>query len=301
MAHPEKVDLIYTWVDGSWPGHFEERQSYAENPLDMNPERYRDIHQCLRYSLRSAQMYVPWVDNIFIVTKRPQKPAWLNTDNPKVRLVHLDEFIPKRHLPTFNSNVIESYLHEIPGLNEHFISMCDDFFFFKDTPLSMFWNNDKYTVPGSLIGENNPWRIHYHSFYGLGFIEHGPHFASKTNWRKMVDMFPEKMEISRTHRFRKPDDLVTLKLYRRYMLRHHRRSSYAIPFWKYKKFFSFNMIENHPVEAQAKLDALAQLRPNAFCLNDDQENIPNPEVVDLVHSFLETNYPDPSPFEHPDI
>lgn len=299
MAGPDKVDLIYTWVDGCWPGHFESRQKYAAKPLDMNPERYRDIHQCLRFSLRSAERYLPWVDKIHIVTERPQVPPWLNVDHPRIRLVHHDEFIADRHLPTFNSNVIESCLHRLPDLNEHFISMCDDFFFFKDTPLSTFWNNGKYTVPGSLIGENNPWRIRYHSFYGLGFIEHGPHFASKTNWRNMTEFYPDEMEATRTHRFRQPDDLVTLKLYRWYMLRHHRRSSYAIPYWKYKKFFSFNMIENNVQEAREKLEALEELRPNAFCLNDDQEDNPNQEVLDMVQTFLEKHFPEPSAFEKP--
>jgi hypothetical protein len=44
----------------------------------------------------------------------------------------------------------------------------------------------------------------------------------------------------------------------------------------------------------AKLKAM---RPNFYCLNDDQRDNPNPEVVELVKEFLQQSYPDPSSFE----
>jgi hypothetical protein len=62
------------------------------------------------------------------VTASPQVPDWLNADHPQVEIVHHDAFIPAPYLPTFLSNAIESFLHLIPGLGEHFIYMCDDFF-----------------------------------------------------------------------------------------------------------------------------------------------------------------------------
>jgi hypothetical protein len=44
--------MVYTWVDGALPGHLAARQKYADKSLDMNPERYRDPFQNMRYSLR---------------------------------------------------------------------------------------------------------------------------------------------------------------------------------------------------------------------------------------------------------
>lgn len=41
----------------------------------------------------------------------------------KVRLVEESEFIPARFLPTFSSIVVESFLHAIPGIAEHFLYM----------------------------------------------------------------------------------------------------------------------------------------------------------------------------------
>ena len=45
-----------------------------------------------------------------------------------MRLVRHEEYIPKRYLPTFNSNVIELWLHQIPDLGEHFVLFNDDMY-----------------------------------------------------------------------------------------------------------------------------------------------------------------------------
>lgn len=69
---------------------------------------------------------MPWARHIYIVTNG-QVPIWLNTSHPKIRMVdHKDIFKWPEHLPTFNSLAIESHIHRIPGLSEHFIYFNDD-------------------------------------------------------------------------------------------------------------------------------------------------------------------------------
>lgn len=69
---------------------------------------------------------MPWVRYVWIVTNG-QIPLWLNVSHPKIRLVnHKDIFKWPEHLPTFNSLAIESHIHLIPGLSEHFIYFNDD-------------------------------------------------------------------------------------------------------------------------------------------------------------------------------
>ena len=46
-------------------------------------------------------------------------------------VTHEEVFKYKSHLPTLNSAAIETNLHRIPGLSEHFIYMNDDFFLGK--------------------------------------------------------------------------------------------------------------------------------------------------------------------------
>lgn len=62
-----------------------------------------------------------------LVSSKSQVPEWINQKTVKV-ITH-DQFIPKHHLPTFQSQSIEMYLDRIPGLSEHFIYTNDDIFF----------------------------------------------------------------------------------------------------------------------------------------------------------------------------
>lgn len=67
----------------------------------------------LRYSLRSAERYAPWIRRIYILTD-DQTPAWLDTSNPRVRVVSHREIMPAEILPVFNSCAIELFLPRFP-------------------------------------------------------------------------------------------------------------------------------------------------------------------------------------------
>ena len=73
--------------------------------------------QQLKYSLRSLEMFAPWIRNIYIVTNG-QVPNWINLNNNKINIIfHYQIFNSiENDLPTFNSNAIEMHLHKIPGL-----------------------------------------------------------------------------------------------------------------------------------------------------------------------------------------
>src|SRR6201999_944559 len=91
------------------------------------PERWRDNGE-LKFSLRSLHRHAPWIRRIFIVTDQ-QVPDWLDTAHPKIEIVdHRAIFPDHRFLPTFNSCVIEAFLHRIPGLSAHYLYFNDDVF-----------------------------------------------------------------------------------------------------------------------------------------------------------------------------
>ena len=50
-----KFDIVYTWVDGDEPEYIDTLNEYAEIKRDLNPERYRDGFNILKYSLRSLE------------------------------------------------------------------------------------------------------------------------------------------------------------------------------------------------------------------------------------------------------
>jgi len=125
------IDLVYLWCDAAEPDYrrrLEAELAKAKN-LDINARsmaRWLGNDE-LRYSLRSVEKFMPWVRKIFIVTDG-QTPKWLDTKNPRVKIVGHNEIIPKKYLPLFNSAAIELFIAEIPGLAEHFIYANDDMF-----------------------------------------------------------------------------------------------------------------------------------------------------------------------------
>ena len=142
------VDLVYTWVDGNDPDWHAERKRYMSNvstdTVRNNSEARWIENDELKYSLRSVEKYVPWINKIFIVTNG-QVPKWLDTSNPKIEMVFHSEIMPADALPTFNSTAIESCIHNIPNLSEHFILGNDDMLFTDYVCREDFFHNDGRT------------------------------------------------------------------------------------------------------------------------------------------------------------
>ena len=137
-----RIDFVITWVDGNDPKWRKERDYYAgiEYGEEVhNQSRYRDW-DTLRYWFRGIEKFAPWVNKIFFVTLG-HLPKWLNTNNSKLQIVKHSEFIPTEYLPTFNSNVIEFYLHKIKGLSEQFVYFNDDFFLIDHVTPARFFKN----------------------------------------------------------------------------------------------------------------------------------------------------------------
>ncbi|MCM1441473.1 MAG: stealth family protein [Roseburia sp.] len=136
-----EVDMVYLWVNGNDPKWLAKRNATigkTEAKSSVNCEgRYADNDE-LRYSLRSVEMYAPWIRKIFIVTDN-QVPSWLDTSNPKIEIIDHKDIMPEECLPCFNSNVIEHFLSEIPGLSEHFLYANDDMYINRPvTPNTFF-------------------------------------------------------------------------------------------------------------------------------------------------------------------
>ena len=140
MTHPTlaettvPVDVVYTWVDGGDPEWFErqqqrlaswaDRSGAATSKASSGRARFESRDE-LRYSLRSLHLFAPWVRTIHLVTDQ-QVPDWLDASHPRVNVVDHRDILPADALPTFNSHAIESALHKIPGLAEHFVYFNDD-------------------------------------------------------------------------------------------------------------------------------------------------------------------------------
>lgn len=139
----EKIDFVVTWVDGSdqvWKRKHDETLDIdsVENAGDSDT-RYRD-YDLFKFWFRAVELFAPWVNHVYVVTDN-QIPNFLDTDYSKVSVVDHKDFIPHEYLPTFNSNVIEMFIDQIPGLSENFVLFNDDMFLNKKTKPEDFFKN----------------------------------------------------------------------------------------------------------------------------------------------------------------
>jgi len=126
--------------DPKWQADFAKYSGKTQNDKNgVSDARFRD-HGLLKYWFRGVEKFTPWVRKIHFVTCG-QKPEWLDETNPKINLVNHSDFIPAEFLPVFNSNLIEIYMHKIPGLAEHFVYFNDDFFIINHVTENRFFSN----------------------------------------------------------------------------------------------------------------------------------------------------------------
>lgn len=164
---PFPIDLVYTWVNGTDRNWTYKKQQYLQQ---YNTERLTadSVAECrwqhfdeLRHSVESVQFFAPWIRAIWIVTDQ-QIPSWYNPQNPgNVRIIdHRQVFVGyENDLPTFNSHAIETHLHQIPDLAEHFIYANDDMFMGNYVSPSDFFSPQghfKVFLNGTLLNKFSP-------------------------------------------------------------------------------------------------------------------------------------------------
>ena len=131
---------------GSEPGFAPKfSASHRSHNANLNrPWRWGTSHSVYLAKIKQSPMG-PWVRKIHFVTSG-QKPEWLDENNPKLNLVSHKDYIPAQFLPTYNSVVIERYIHKIPGLADHFV------YFNVDIMFICRYNTEKScSIPGFLL------------------------------------------------------------------------------------------------------------------------------------------------------
>ena len=122
------IDIVFTYVNGYDPEFIKLKNSYINDKnKKYNPDiRSKGIDEII-YSVNTVIKFIPWIRKIFIVTPNQIPPIDKKLiDTGKVIIVDQNKIIEKKYLPIFNSDVIESYLHNIPELSEIFLYNNDD-------------------------------------------------------------------------------------------------------------------------------------------------------------------------------
>ncbi len=311
------IDIVYTWVDDQLPGYRNQLQQYADSKHDTNPNRTRDNLDLLKYSLRSVEMYVPWIRNIYIFTSRPQVPEWFNYRNNRIKVIHHDEIIHSELLPTFNSFCIASYVHQIKGLSDYFLYIEDDMLFGNHTGIDDFISstdnkvliyprirkttkaekrNDSKQGPWDMaLGYCNHLLNISYGWRNRASVNHVPLMVEKKNWGDMIEKWPDSFEVTRQSRFRSKFNIAPEYLYPYFMLYTGRGKLNGLHS-TYKKTFYLGL-ENNRLLIATGLAIIKLMQPKIYCLNDNFGNNPDVHVVNMTRKFLDDYYPVKSSFE----
>jgi hypothetical protein len=309
------IDAVYTWVDGSDPLWLARRARYSDTGYheeSANAARWISRDE-LRYSLRSLHLYAPWLRHIYLVTA-DQVPAWLDTSVPGLTVVpHREIFRSAEGLPTFNSHAIESQLHHIEGLSEHFLYFNDDMMLGRETvPQDFFLGNGttkffpspafvplgertEEDPPVAAAGKNNRRIVETHA--GTTIIQkmkHVPYALRRSVLAEIEETFPEAHHRTAISRFRGVDDIsIASSLHHYYAY----DSGRAVP-----GRLSYAYVDLAHPYTEARLGRLLAKRDRTvFCVNDTVSTGEDTEAQkDVLTPFLADYFPVPSPFERRD-
>lgn len=320
QARPDRVlfpiDAVYTWVDDGDPD-WQSRKSAALDGQNMkklnnnaaSSSRYAN-HDELRYSLRSLVSFAPWIRHIYVVTD-DQVPPWLDVLHPAITVVrHREIFGDTGRLPTFNSHAIESRLHRIAGLAEHFIYLNDDMFFgrpvlpntfFHANGIAKFFTSSaqlgigestKYDTPVTAAGKSNRKQIAQHFERTITQkMRHVPYPLRRSVLEEIDSTLGEEVLATASHQFRDPDDLSipsSLQHYWSFL------TARAVP-----SSIRYAYVDLGLPSTPARLAAMLRgRRYDALCLNDtDSDEVSAEEQNQMLAEFLEALFPFRAPFE----
>ncbi|WP_337192095.1 stealth family protein [Streptomyces sp. HUCO-GS316] len=306
------VDAVYTWVDGNDPA-WQQRKAQAKGEVyhaeSASDARFISRDE-LRYSVRSLHLFAPWIRTVYLVTD-DQVPAWLREDVPGLRIAtHREIFRNPADLPTFNSHSIESQLHHIEGLAEHFLYFNDDMFigrpvaphaFFTPTGTARYFPSRNRIPQGPVVETDTPVdaacknnRALLSERFGRVItqpMEHIPYALRRSAMEEAERDFPEAWARTAASRFRAMTDLSPTSSFALYYAALTGRAQPGSMPFTYLQLAVPDLAER----LQKLLDGRDQ---DSFCLNDA---FSTPEDIEaqqeLLDGFLHSYFPTPSPHE----
>ena len=324
LAHPqllqvvEPIDVVYTWVDGNDPA-WQQRKARALHgrtesslhDLAANASRYASRDE-LKYSLRSVDMYAPWVRHIYLVTD-DQTPPWLRREHPRLTVVsHRELFSDRGRLPTFNSHAIETQLHRIDGLAENYLYFNDDVFLGRPVPpetfvlangLSRFFLSSVKAEVGPVRPDDLPITtaaknnrdllIEKFGRSTVNKFQHAPYSLRRSVMFELEHLFADEVAATAAAPFRSPTDLslsASLGHYYGFLI------GKAVP-----GSLRYRYADIAGPGTPEQLELLLRRRDyDAFCLNDhDSSQLSTAEQSEVLDGFLSRYFPLPSQFELP--
>jgi hypothetical protein len=217
---PFPIDFVWTFCSPKSDRRKKAFKVHSNELFTLNP-----LADDIKYSLRSAHMFASWYRHIYIViADDDEMPQYFRRKMPDVTIVKHSEIIPSQFLPTFNPNVIESYLHKIPRLSEHFVYWNDDTYICKKTSWKHFFTSSGMLINRHYPGvskhslNNNPILFvkmmqHAITNYNMDFTryQHQVYPYKKSIIEEYEQRFSKELKKASFHRFRNPTDFNLLR------------------------------------------------------------------------------------------
>ena len=294
---PFPIDVVYTWKGEEVTNNI--RTSYNNE---------------LQYSLRSIDLYAPWVNKIYILMNNKKQPSWIKENDKIIIVEHTDTFPDPIYLPNSNSNAIESTIVNIKNLSEHYIYFNDDFFLGNNVKYTDFFTYDgkaivdKYVLETSpiLIDEkNNVNNINYPPSNGRMYVhvpipqiksivmEFNEEYSDYIHWIRMTKSRKDRgFDVCESNSLNTPCQQIHYPICK-YM--------YA----KNKAIITDNdnpkkvgYVANRWYNLIYALNEIALTKPLFFCINDNQvDNNKRDDARNIVLSFFQHYYPNKPNFE----
>ena len=224
------LDIVFTYVNTNSHKWIKEReltkQQYyyeCENNVDGNIDHRFTDNDEIRYAFRSIEKYVKFDTKIYlVVSDEGQIPLWI--DRQTINIIYHRDIIPSIYLPTFNSQVIELYIHKIKGLSDNFLYFNDDMMLGRNTTEKDFIENNQYKFyvcnEYSKVGIPNTKELGYRSAWKNGNryldrmfkierrykLNHCPVIINKIIYSQLLDIMNEEVRITSRSRFRSIND-----------------------------------------------------------------------------------------------
>lgn len=301
------IDAVLTWVDASDPGW----RALAAHHMDLgaiDPDRYAQSGE-LRYALRSLDVFAPWVHRIHVLSNC-SPPTWFRPSE-RVRWVDHGEVMSEEQRPQFNSGAIDTYLHRIPDLSEHFLYLNDDFVLWDSALPSRFFTWDgrsiaHLAVESSVIylqqlvdaGRATPSQ---HSrinaarllqarvgVYPTRLHGHVPYALRRSVMERIESEFADEIAATRTSRMREPSDVSFVALLYHYFADAH----------------GLGVLRDAPHSLVTRNNyrrkrMLRSLRSTPFvCIQDSRGSATEPDYQAFKRETLQAALPVPSSAEH---
>jgi hypothetical protein len=256
---------------------------------------------------------MPWIRRVHVVSPS-RAPNWLEIGHSRIHWLSDGEILPAACLPTFNSHAIETSLHRIEGLSEHFVYFNDDYLVIDDLAPSDFVNENgtlnaylqkrhavhgkaKQGDPDYLNAARNSARLLHqrYGYYPTRLHSHSPYALSVSLLRDLESEFPDDFEQTRRAQFRSVTDLNVAA----FMVHHYGFIKRSVT---YAQVEATSIASNDP-QYPVKLGKLIVKRREGadsarfLCLNETGEPAPTPQWRREIQTSMRLLFPAAAPWE----